>query len=300
MNKTPTRRACNLFALPDKKIYFNKPQYFLYILVNNACQAKCKFCTQANNSNVVFNNDKLNSTLDMLIEHTEKTGTAIRKINFTGGEPLIDFEKFKKIFNCVNNKFDLSNINVILNTNGININSLYEEENILKNIKHVSFSRHHYDDILNRKIFNTDNVPSSKDLKKFIAKYGEKVWLRCNEIKGYIDSEEAVEEYCKWAVSIGCKHCGFSTLMALNDFCKDNFVDIKIPTSQKFSPYIDHFKYDDNDHLVCNCMTTIYEDENGFCDIVSWSRDVEAGGNDGILVFDGENLKDDFFGDVIC
>jgi len=87
--------------------------------------------------------------------------------------------------------------------------------------------------------------------------------------------------------------------MQLNKYCKDNFVDIKIPISNKFNSLIDHFKYDCNNKLVCNCFTTIYEDENGWCDIVSWNRDVESNNSDGILVFDGEYLRDNFFGNIL-
>jgi len=197
MNKQPTVRACNLVDDSDICFNFKKPQYVLYILVNNKCQAKCKFCTQANNSDVDFNIDKLKSTLNMLNEHTKKTGTVISKVNFTGGEPLIDFEKFRTIFNVTDDILNLSELNVILNTNGYNIDKLYDADDIMTKVKHVSFSRHHYDDTINSEIFGTNKVPSTEDLKKFISKFKDSVWIRCNEIKGYIDSEDEVEKYCE-------------------------------------------------------------------------------------------------------
>ena len=300
----PLTRACNLAAVPDIRYYFNKPRANLYVMVNNVCQANCRFCTQHGDYRK-FDFDKFQKVIDELRRTTDENELCLSKINFTGGEPLLYFEKFEKLYNIIFEKFsfnELGNGNVVINTNGIGLKTLTERNDIMKNIGFVSVSRHHYDDKLNEEIFQTNPFPTTEDIKNFSLKNQGKLWLRCNCIKGYIDSTDEVIKYTDWAIDVGCKHCGFTSLMELNDYCKENYVYVDIPTIETLSLVTSSFRYDDNDKLCCNCNRSYYlNDKDDWCDLVTWNRNLEADSpKDGILVFDGEYLRYGFFGEVIC
>ena len=300
----PLIRACNLAEVPEIKYYFSKPKVNLYVMVNNLCQANCKFCTQHGKSKP-FDYDKFRKVIDELRRLSDTGELYLSKVNFTGGEPLLDFHRFEKLYNIVFESFnwrELGNGNTVINTNGIGLKALTERDDIMKNIGFVSVSRHHYDDKLNAEIFQTDTLPTTEEIKNFGLKYQGKLWLRCNCIKNYIDSPEEVINYTNWAIDVGCKHCGFTSLMELNEYCKENYVYVDIPQIETLSLVTQSFKYTDDNKLCCNCNRSYYlNDEDDWCDVVTWNRNLEAESpKDGVLVFDGEYLRYGFFGEIIC
>lgn len=300
----PLTRACNLVDDPEITYYLHKPKLNLYVMVNNLCQANCKFCTQ-HGENKPFDFYKFRNVLDELRFQNDKGDMFLSKVNFTGGEPLLDFDKFEKIHKMVFDRFtmdELGNGNVVVNTNGINLDKLYEREDLMKNIGFVSISRHHYDDDVNEEIFNTKALPSTKLITDFNNKYHHRVWLRCNCIKGYIDNEEEILKYCNWGIGVGSKHCGFSSLMELNDYCKDNYVYVNVHEMPNLSIRLNSYRYNEDNKLVCNCNRLLYiNDNDDWIDIYTWNRNLEAkAGPEGVLVFDGEYLRYGFFGEIIC
>lgn len=293
-------KACNLAPVRDIIYNLHTPKMELQIMVNNTCQANCPFCTQHSNKNNNFDYEKLEKVLNELRRVQDEYGVKLAKLNFTGGEPLLNIDKYRKINDIVFSKFTREEIiNTTLNTNGVNLGKLDDE--LVSKLNYISLSRHHYDDKLNREIFRTCLVPSAADIKAFNEKFPDVLYFRCNMIKGYIDSAEEIQKYCDFVISNSCHHCGFMSLMELNQFCKNNFVEVKIPDTVNFCGIIERFKYNDDNKLTCNCFTDIYYSDNGWCDIISWNRNMEAkGGPEGILVFDGEYLRYGFFGEIIC
>jgi len=103
---------------------------------------------------------------------------------------------------------------VILNTNGI---KLYDKINIIKRtINFINISRHHYDENVNRSIFNTNNIPDNEELEKIISaccKAGIEVTLNCilplRPTKHDKTGEQFVTEYINFAKSVGASSVAF-------------------------------------------------------------------------------------------
>ena len=132
------------------------------------CQAKCPFCfnhetidTQMHNYNEFEKN--LIDSLDMLI-----TTIKNRKITLdvTGNEPTFNVPQFKRFIKALGSfKKRHSDVieNIVLTTNGFNLNEcLYEIGN---NVDILNISLHHYDYSSRRNIFGTKYIPSNEDLK---------------------------------------------------------------------------------------------------------------------------------------
>jgi MoaA/NifB/PqqE/SkfB family radical SAM enzyme len=264
------------------------PYINIYVNLTNACNAKCHFCcNEKNRTNIApFNYDKF---VDVINEISSKL--KIRKLSFTGGEPTLPFDILEDCIRFVKEKDP--EIFVTVNTNGTNLKKLGQ---LHEYIDSIALSRHHYDDKKNAKIFQIENVPDTNSIKNF--QYKEILHLSCNLMKSYIGSAEEVIKYLDYAASVECFDVGFVSLMPVNEYCQEEFVDFN---SVEFDKQKDVFttknwRLEDK----CRCRNYIYITENA--DIVNvYARYyVNSNYNSGTLVFDGQNLRKGFNGDIIC
>src|SRR5574343_470240 len=84
---------CHLFGKENREV--DEPYVNLYVR-SKFCNAKCKFCTFADDANN-YNESKF---IEVLKEISSKI--KIRKIAFTGGEPTLYWDKFISAVNLAN------------------------------------------------------------------------------------------------------------------------------------------------------------------------------------------------------
>jgi len=267
----------------DEQIHPIKPYINLYIRLTNNCQANCKFCEYHSGSRQKFDLEKFVKVL----LHLRSNKIRINKINFTGGEPALYMDTLADIYNVIKKIY--SHVELTINTNGFRINEIFDNFNF----EYYALSRHHYDDDKNKEIFGA-NVPSFDEIKKYSER--DNIHLRCNLIKGYIDSKEEIITYIEKFSNIGVMDFGFVSLMQLNKYCVDNFIDYNVT---QFNT-IENMKLNFQQKTTgCNCKNYLYFTKNGNV-VQLYSRFNEDFTNQyNTLVFDVDKLTSGFGGEVI-
>ena len=255
------------------------PYINLYVQFNG-CNADCKFCeykTSAKN----FNFDKFEKVLKELSSQLE-----LRKISITGGEATIN-KDFYKVVDAVS-EYDSF---LVVNTNGANLKEVHEKGYTDK-FDSIAMSRHHYQDDLNNEILGFDAL-STQELKNLKL---SNLHLSCNLQKDYINNKEEIYKYLDFASEVGCDDVGFVSLMKINDYASEQFVDFEKMdlVSDKYH-LIKEWKYKDS----CKCNNYLYLTDDG--DVVKvYSRcNLKPTSSISNLIFDGENLKTGFCGEII-
>ena len=262
-----------------------RPQISLYVRIANKCNANCPFCEF--HDNVAAFNFNLMKFKKILTELINK-GIFINKVSFTGGEPTLNYEMLRKAARAVRNLSRWTFI--VVNTNGSHLRKLQE-----LNVDSISMSRHHYSNDLNSAVFNA-RMPNSMDIASF--KHKHKIHLSCNLLNGCIDNGVEVRNYLEFAKSVGVRDVGFVSLMPVNSFCKDNFVDFKdLEVENENLICNKYWTYEDK----CRCQNYLYLPPAGTQPIKMYARFAvkHAECSVGMLVFDGEYLKQGFNGKTL-
>ena len=187
-----------------------------YINVTNACNAKCEFCSNSLKDNKELNYKELEEILDQIHDK-------IYRFAISGGETLIDSKRLEKVLDIV----DKYNIKITLNTNGYFLKNNIDLLNKYNNIQSVQLSRHHYDDKLNDEVFKINTLPL-KEIRDIDKKLKADLNINCLLIKGYIDSLDKVYDYLEvLSTETEIKDIGFISMMQVNKYTKDNFIDYK-------------------------------------------------------------------------
>lgn len=263
----------NLLPWPIERPYIN-----LYVRVCSWCNAKCSFCVYRNGLNT-FNFNKFMDILNHL-----KSKVEIRKISFTGGEPTSSVNLLNNLIKRVRNITPF----IVVNTNGFNIKKL-----LINDINSIALSRHHYDDSKNNAIFKTKTL-TKKEIQNLDLK---NLHLSCNVIKGQIDSKKEIEKYLNFAISVGVTDVGFVSLMKVNKYCEDNFVDFTT-LLKKNTKNIKKYKQWQRDE-VCQCNNYVYAKKGKYA--LFYNRHVlkqkETCTN--TLLYNGEHLISGFNNKII-
>lgn len=206
---------CNLFN--DDPILIKNHYINLYVRFKS-CNAKCLFCEYQDTANK-FNLEKYKFILNYL-----KDNIRIQKISFTGGEPTLNLNLFK---NVVLSTKEIVDVFIALNTNGINLTKIFNDNELINNINNISLSRHHYIDKINNEILGFKSISKKElfDITKDI-KNDHLMHLACNLIKDKIDNKDKIFKYLEHASNININSVGLVSLMKINDYCKDNFIKI--------------------------------------------------------------------------
>jgi len=264
--------------------------YVLFYVKFKGCNANCPFCEYQNDAQN-FNEDKY---FEIIEEIRKKIW--IKKIAFSGGEPTLHIDNLKSILRKTRNL--LPKTAIVLNTNGTNLTEVFQDRDLVAVIDNISISRHHYDDKINNEIFGVETI-SSKELKGLRKNIRRKslFHLSCNLIKGYIDNKEEVYKYLEYANSMKIKSAGFISLMPINDFCKDNFVDFnKLDSLNENFRIIKEWGYED----ICKCYNYIYIPRDYKRIIKVYHKNTYRPADIDInLSFDGETLRNGFSGKII-
>lgn len=258
-----------------------EPHINIYVRIENRCNANCPFCS--------FKGEKVDFDFYKFyyILHEVSKKIKINKISFTGGEPTLNYVQLMDCLSLIK-QFN-SKIFTVVNTNGLRLQDL----SMCLDIDSIALSRHHYDQNKNDEIFGI-KTPTLQNIKEW--NQNKNIHLSCNLIKGYIDNENELTEYLQTVSQYGIDDVGFVSLMEVNDFCKNHKIDF---ADVKFTNPDILITKDWNYKDVCKCRNHLYLSDKG--DIVKfYSRyTTKPSKSEGMLVFDGNVLKDGFTGPII-
>lgn len=262
-----------------------KPYVNLYLNITDKCQANCKFCEFHKSTKRKFSVEKLKSVISEL----KNKNILINKVNFSGGEPTLEMNIIKEVLSILD-----PSIYTTINTNGRNLKEL-SKSILLNRINCISLSRHHWRDKENREIFQTQDVASWKDIKLFSDK--SKLHLRCNLIKEYIDDQMSMRKYIEEIAGVGVYDFGFVSLMKINNYCKENFIDY---SEFKFDRDFRTRKlYCQERKGVCNCTNFLhYTGDGNIVKLYSRVND-KIDFNASTLVIDLDVVRQGFDGPVL-
>ena len=264
------------------------PSVNLFVRVTNTCNARCSFCSNADHAGnkVNFNNDKLWEIVDALIEN----GIRVNRINITGGEPatvpsLVD----SILLNASNSKYMA--IHCHLNTNGL----LSTSQEMMKHTRwdSISVSLHHYNLKTLSEIYGV-NIPGNALTFEGIDL--DKVNASCNLIKGYVDSTSEVENMLKFSISLGLPRLGFVSLMQINDFCRQSYIDFEEIKFENI-PHL-YFTESRNRGKDCKCSNYLYNFDGRILEVYMRNY-ANPQYCESSLLYDGQFLRQGFHDDNI-
>ena len=201
-------------------------QDWLEVNLIQKCNAKCSWCIEK-----VGFHPYHKASWETIADAAIKTG--LKNIILLGGEPTL-YKDLKPLIQ----KLIKAKKKVWITTNGSRINKKFCEENLI-GISGINISIHHYNLKKNAEITHLN-------LKAEILMEGIRILrmndigvrLNCNTIKGYIDSEEMIYEYVRFAKWIGANSVRFTELKMDNG----SFVDLAIILNEKYGLNHDPFK----------------------------------------------------------
>lgn len=266
-----------------------EPYINLYVVVTRDCNVRCKFCTFCEKG-VTFDILKFKKGIDAISKEFK-----IGKVSFTGGEPTLNIPAIKEALSILKKKD--KDIFTSVNTNGTNLKALEG----LEDLDNIALSRHAILEEDNKFIMGVPNknILKDKDILDFTEK--GKLHLSCNLIKGYVDNASSVEDYLEFASKLGVDDVGFVSLMPVNKYAEDNFIDFKDIDFKGNLNIINNKVYlkEEQGVHVCRCNNYLYKAKKGNI-IAFYSRYVVK--RDAIidyLVFEDGNFTQGFNGKVI-
>lgn len=260
------------------------PSVNIFIKVTNGCNSRCAFCSNGGckNTGKTFNHDKLWGIVDEL----QNNNIIVNRLNTTGGEP----STVPIVVNDILERASIDkyrNLHIHLNTNGL----IESSQELMRHSRwdSISVSLHHYDLMRLSQIYG---VKIPYEALSFDGIDMNKVNASCNLIKGYIDSNIEVERMLQFAVSLGIPRLGFVSLMKINDYCKEHYVDFD-DIGFSSIPHL-YFTESRNRGKNCKCSNYLY---NHNCKILEVYMRNYANPNycESSLMYDGEYLRQGFY-----
>lgn len=275
-------KACSLNGLSQEN---NDPYVNLYVRVTNHCQMSCPFCEFKNNKDdTKFDFYKFYYVLSEIVKKVP-----INKISFTGGEPTLDL-LLNRYLECA--KSICPNSFVTINSNGYNMDKID-----FRYVDSLALSRHSVSDIQLRNELFLGNSVTNDFLAKFSKAKKSKVHISCNLIKGYVDSPETMYEFISHYSSLGFHDFGFVSLMDVNEYCTDRFVDFSSVNIESMPHTIKSRSY--NFESSCRCANYLCYTDDGEVNQLYARYYCDRKKSQPCLVYDINCLKQGFTGDVI-
>jgi molybdenum cofactor biosynthesis enzyme MoaA len=262
------------------------PYTAIYARVTNVCQAACKFCEFHGKNKQEFNTDTFKNVYTEVSRKMK-----IKRFNFTGGEPTIRADLIREILPFIK---DLDkNTEVTINTNGYDIESLYD---MLDYVDSVSMSRHHYDDNINAKIFGMSKCPFPTDK---IAKFPKKSILNftCNLMREHINSADECHKYVETFSSLGVTSFGFVSLMNVNDYTRDNVVDFESLHFADRDNVLNNIQW--NKGKACKCHNYLVYNKDGVISKVYAKFTMDLCKHESLMFYSDNILRMGFSGPIV-
>lgn len=166
------------------------------VVMPGGCNAKCEFCFWKQEKTCDDYLKKLKDTMDLL-------PSQFYMISISGGEPTIS-SYFEDVLNLIDEE---QFTHRILTTNGMGL--MKHMEIIKQKIQHINISRHHWDDEINSKIFESNTIPSTQQIIECIEelnKAGIDVTFSAVLTDEYILTKEDIIKYVEYAKQCGASH----------------------------------------------------------------------------------------------
>lgn len=265
-----------------------EPYVNLYVRLTNRCQMKCKFCEYHSYTLEKFDFYKFYYVLNEL-----RKNVRINKISFTGGEPTLEVALLNQCLQQV--KSIDTEIFTVVNSNGINIKAINYDF-----LDSCALSRHDTLESNLEVIFGNDSSLNITNdyLKKLPSKIKEKIHISCNLIKGYIDNTQKMYDFIEAYSKLGIHDFGFVSLMKINDYCKEHFIDfadLQIESKMKNTIKSQEYSY----NQACKCANYLCRTDDGELNRLYARYYCDHTNVDSTLVYDINVLRNGFKGKVI-
>lgn len=265
------------------------PAVNIFVKLTNGCPARCPFCSNAEAAPVSsFDLDKL---ADILAEALGR-GLVVHRLNLTGGEPSVVPQRVERVLELME-RTAFRDIHVHLNTNGLTraAQSLMQAQRL----DSVSVSLHHYDP---RRLGEIYGLPVSEETLRFEGVDPLKLNASCNLVRGYVDSTAEAHRMMDFCLERGLTRLGFVGLMPVNDYCRTHAVSLDVLRLEN----LPHCYFTESRHrgADCRCSNYLYNRDGRLLDIYlrHYANPHYCHSS---LLFDGEHLRQGFFGDnIIC
>lgn len=261
-----------------------RPFVNLYIKVTDGCNAQCRFCCNAGMcKSPVF----ILSKLFECIEEINRKGIGINRICLTGGEPSLCYDRVGEIIKFVQDTPYCAATQLQLNTNGLSVDS----HRLMRwnRLDIISVSLHHYDVERLQEIYG---CKIDREIANYTGVDPRKLNVSCNLIKGYIDSAEEVKNYLDFVALKGIRTVGFVSLMKMNDYCCEKFIDYSEIELEAVPNLI--LTRERHRESVCKCRNYIYRSENDSMVEVYMRENMAPEYCASSLLYDGEYLRQGF------
>lgn len=272
--------GCNIMDEPGRPVI---PSVNLFVKVTNGCNARCKFCSNADAkaTSQPFNIAKL---MEVIHELNAKS-ISVNRVNITGGEPSIVSSLVQDIIETMHQE-NFDNIHLHLNTNGL----LSQSQELMRHPRwnSISMSLHHYDLAKLSEIYGC-TIPEKAF--QFEGIELQKVNVSCNLLKGYIDSPEEAQKMLDFTLELGVSRIGFVALMKVNDYCKEHFIDLEDIHIDTI-PHV-YFTKSMNRGKNCKCSNYLYNKDLKILEIYMRNY-ANPQYCESSLVYDGEYLRQGF------
>ena len=271
---------CSLGRLKPNRI---APFVNLFVKVTKGCNARCLFCSNAGTipPSTDFNIDKL----VRIIRELKDAGIKVNRVNITGGEPSVVSPLVIEILQRMEEK-EFDDVHLHLNTNGL----FPASQQLMTHPRwdSISMSLHHYNLGSLSELYGC-RIPD--DAFEFKGVDLQKVNASCNLIKGYIDHAEEAAKMLDFTLSLGIPRIGFVALMKVNDYCRDNFVDLE-EIHLDTIPHV-YFTKSMNRGTDCKCSNYLYNKDLKILEIYMRNY-ANPQYCESSLVYDGEYLRQGF------
>ena len=205
----------------------------LYIDLCRKCSGNCKFCIAKLKKDYIKKIKKPQEFLDKLDNALSKLKQIDPSVMIVGGEPTVDREKLLGTMDLIK-KHNLRK--TILVSNGSHLEEYLDYINEKNVFEHINISRHHYDDKINERVFNSKRIPNTEKLRSIINKINNKNIIRFNTmiVKDGLNSYDDVIKFIDYSNNLGVKNISFSELSELEgvdyyskeveDYTKENII----------------------------------------------------------------------------
>lgn len=180
--------------------YPQKPvdiQLQLSVSPTSFCPAECPFCIAKGTKSV----NKIDLVKFEKVMRRLKTENVVRGVKITGGEPFGDIALLDETITILFDIFGFD-LELAISTNGMGLDKLHRIK-YLKYLETIHISRHHYNDEINRKIFNAA-VPDTANLKDIISSvpYKDIFVINFMLLRDYINSTEEAHCFLDYGIII--------------------------------------------------------------------------------------------------
>jgi len=217
------------FAIPNKNNFCGGSfQDWLEVNLIDKCNGKCSWCVERDGYH-----PKRHATWQEMALTIRRHGA--KNVMLLGGEPTL----YPMLRVLIINLAECGGHKVWLTTNGSMLTKSFVRKN-LEGLAGINISIHHTDLALNRDITGISlNYDTLLNSIYELHKLGIPTRLNCNCIKGYIDDEEDMLNYIRFARNIGARNVRFAELK----IDENNFVDLTKIYGDRFGLNNDPFTY---------------------------------------------------------